>query len=119
MKSIKQPFFFQLKLQNFKILSILLLLLGHFLLLQAILGEEIREKKQNLLRVLPAFRPEECDWAIRKFICLRCLKNGYQYAQNITFDAEDRPLREHGCYSELKGFFPIEEGRDHSTDFKE
>ncbi len=76
-----------------------------------------REVKKNLLRVLPAYRPEECDWAIRKFICLRCLRNGLSYAQNIVFLEDDRPLRLHGCYSEEKGFFPISEGRDEELDF--
>lgn len=76
-----------------------------------------RESTKKLLRVWPAYRPEECDWAIRKFICLRCLKNGYLYAQEIQFDSESRPYRNHGCYSETKGFFPIEEGRDHPVNF--
>ena len=76
-----------------------------------------RTVKKNLLRVLPAFRPEECDWAIRKFICLRCHKNGFSYAQNIIFVEDDRPYRLHGCYSEEKGFFPISEGQDEKLDF--
>jgi hypothetical protein len=119
MKSSYQSFISKLKMIITKKRFFSLLILGQILLTFSIVSEETREKKQNLLRVLPAFRPEECDWAIRKFICLRCLKNGFQYAQNITFDWEDRPLRLHGCYSEAKGFFPIEEGRDHSTDFSQ
>ncbi|MCG9876139.1 MAG: hypothetical protein MH321_15285 [Leptospiraceae bacterium] len=106
-------------MNNLRFKIIPLFFLGYFALFQAIPCEESREKKQNLLRVLPAFRPEECDWAIRKFICLRCLKNGKQYAQNIIFDSEDRAMRIHGCFSERDGFIPIDEGRDHSTDFKE
>ncbi|PJE02250.1 MAG: hypothetical protein CK427_08195 [Leptospira sp.] len=106
-------------MNNLRFLIVPLLILGYFSFFQEIPSEERREKKQNLLRVLPAFRPEECDWAIRKFICLRCLKNGKQYAQNIIFDSEDRPMRIHGCFSERDGFIPVNEGRDHSTDFEE
>lgn len=72
---------------------------------------------RRLLRVWPSFRPEECDWAIRKFICLRCLKNGYQYAQEIHFLEDYRPYRIHGCYTQEKGFFAIPEGKDHPTEF--
>ncbi|WCL47642.1 hypothetical protein [Leptospira sp. GIMC2001] len=66
-----------------------------------------------LLRIWPAFRPEECDWAIRKFICLRCLRNQKSYAQIIEFNQDDEPTRIHGCYSKSLGFEAIEEGRDH------
>lgn len=66
-----------------------------------------------LLRIWPAYRPEECDWAIRKFICLRCLRNQKSYAQMIEFDDQDEPTRIHGCYSSSHGFEPIHEGRDH------
>lgn len=76
---------------------------------------ESHEKKRELLRVWPSYRPEECEWAIRKFICLRCLKNKKFYAQKIKFDSEDRPFRIHGCYTEETGFLPIPEGRDHPT----
>ncbi|WP_246052837.1 hypothetical protein [Leptospira semungkisensis] len=59
-----------------------------------------------LLRVLPAFRTEECDWAIRWDICLKCVRNEYRYAQRIHFFPSGQ-YREHGCYTEEKGFFLI------------
>ncbi|TGL58848.1 hypothetical protein [Leptospira sarikeiensis] len=61
-----------------------------------------------LLRVLPAFRKEECDWAIRWDVCLRCVSNRYRYAQRIHFYPSGQ-YREHGCYSEERGFFLINE----------
>jgi hypothetical protein len=66
------------------------------------------EISKPLLRVWPAFRPEECeDWAILPFICKRCLWEGKQYAQKIYF-YESGPYRLHGCYLEPEGFIPIE-----------
>jgi hypothetical protein len=92
-------------------------LFGMILFLILIYETNAREKNTKLLRVWPSYRAEECDWAIRKFICLRCLKNGYKYAQEISFDEERRPIRLHGCFSDQKGFFPIEEGKNHPIDF--
>ncbi|WP_244594503.1 hypothetical protein [Leptospira ryugenii] len=67
-------------------------------------AEKEEEISKPLLRVWPAFRPEECeDWAILPFICKRCLWEGKQYAQKIYF-FESGPYREHGCYSEPKGY---------------
>ncbi|TGL61898.1 hypothetical protein EHQ58_04635 [Leptospira ognonensis] len=67
------------------------------------------EISKPLLRVWPAFRPEECeDWAIMPFICKRCLWEGKQYAQRIFF-FESGPYREHGCYLEPEGFISISE----------
>ncbi|EPG72533.1 hypothetical protein LEP1GSC058_1049 [Leptospira fainei serovar Hurstbridge str. BUT 6] len=65
-------------------------------------------ESKPLLRVLPAFRKEECDWAIRWDICLKCVRNGVRYAQRIHFFPSG-PYREHGCYTEEKGFFLLEE----------
>ncbi|WP_246050620.1 hypothetical protein [Leptospira langatensis] len=59
-----------------------------------------------LLRILPAFREEECDWAIRWDICLKCIRRDYRYAQKIHFFPSGQ-YREHGCYTEEKGFFLI------------
>lgn len=61
-----------------------------------------------LLRVLPVFRKEECDWAIRWDICLRCVESGFRYAQRIHFFPSGQ-YREHGCYSEEWSFFLINE----------
>lgn len=67
------------------------------------------EISKPLLRVFPTFRPEECeDWAIRPFICKRCLWEGKRYAQEIRF-FEDGPYRTHGCYTDAKGFEVLEE----------
>ncbi len=69
-----------------------------------------KEISKPLLRVWPAFRPEECeDWAILPFLCKRCLAQGKQYAQKIFF-YEDGPYRLHGCYLEPEGFMLEEEG---------
>ncbi|MDZ4726444.1 MAG: hypothetical protein SH817_09815 [Leptospira sp.] len=66
------------------------------------------EISKPLLRVWPAFRPEECeDWAILPFICKRCLWEGKQYAQKIYF-YESGPYRLHGCYLEPDGFIELE-----------
>lgn len=65
-----------------------------------------KEEIKPLLRVLPAYRAEECQsWAIRPFTCQRCLEKGMRYAQQIRWE-EDRPYREHGCYTEEGGFVP-------------
>jgi len=77
------------------------------------MGSSINAKEDEiskpLLRVWPAFRPEECeDWAILPFVCKRCLWEGKQYAQKIFF-YESGPYRLHGCYLEPEGFVPIEE----------
>ena len=74
-------------------------------------------RPRRLLRVWPSYRPEECEWAIRKFICLRCLKNGHKYAQEIYFLEDGRPYRIHGCFTDEEIFFSIPEGRDHPTKF--
>ncbi|MGJ4747982.1 hypothetical protein ACQV5M_16610 [Leptospira sp. SA-E8] len=65
-------------------------------------------ESKPLLRVLPAFRKEECDWAIRWDVCLRCVSSRYRYAQRIHFYPSGL-YREHGCYSEERGFFLIKE----------
>ena len=65
------------------------------------------EESKPLLRVFPIFRPEECEWAIRFDICLRCMKRRERYAQKIFFLKEGAPYREHGCYTEEKGFYPL------------
>ena len=51
------------------------------------------------------FRPEECEWAIRFDVCLRCMKKRERYAQRILFMKEGGPYREHGCYTDEKGFY--------------
>ncbi|WP_411821305.1 hypothetical protein [Leptospira sp. 'Mane'] len=67
------------------------------------------EISKPLLRVWPAFRPEECeDWAILPYLCKRCLLQGKQYAQKIFF-YESGPYRLHGCYLEPEGFSLEEE----------
>ncbi len=67
------------------------------------------EISKPLLRVWPAFRPEECqDWAILPFVCQKCIWEGKQYAQKIFF-YESGPYRLHGCYLEPEGFIPLEE----------
>ncbi|WP_423789756.1 hypothetical protein [Leptospira perolatii] len=64
-------------------------------------------ESKPLLRVWPSFREEECEWAIRWDICLRCVKRNFRYAQKIHFYKEGL-YRESGCYTEEKGFFLIE-----------
>lgn len=67
------------------------------------------EISKPLLRVWPAFRPEECeDWAILPYLCKRCILQGKQYAQKIFF-YESGPYRLHGCYLEPEGFILEEE----------
>ncbi|TGK19952.1 hypothetical protein EHO61_05390 [Leptospira fluminis] len=68
-------------------------------------GEEPESKP--LLRVLPAFRQEECEWAIRWDVCLKCVRQGIRYAQRIHFYPSG-VYREHGCYTEEEGFFLLE-----------
>ncbi|MCU0823536.1 MAG: hypothetical protein MUF77_02705 [Leptospira sp.] len=66
------------------------------------------EISKPLLRVFPAYRLEECeDWAIRPFICKRCIWEGKRYAQKIFF-YEDGPYRLHGCYTDKNGFEELE-----------
>ncbi len=77
-----------------------------FSMLAGVVGIVPKEETKPLLRVLPAYRAEECQaWAIRPFTCLRCLEKGMRYAQMIRWD-EERPLRVHGCFSEEGGFVP-------------
>lgn len=61
-----------------------------------------------LLRVFPIHRFEECDWAIRPFVCHKCILKNERYAQKIHFSPEGRTYREHGCYTEKKGFYLID-----------
>ncbi|MCB1178842.1 MAG: hypothetical protein KDK36_14750 [Leptospiraceae bacterium] len=68
---------------------------------------QAQEDSKPLLRVFPIFRYEECDWAIRMDICHRCLSIGERYAQRIIF-YKDKPYREHGCYTDSKGFHLLE-----------
>jgi len=65
------------------------------------------EESKPLLRVFPIFRPEECEWAIRFDICLRCMQKRERYAQKIYFLKESGPYREHGCYTDKKGFYVL------------
>ncbi len=69
---------------------------------------ESEEISKPLLRVFPTYRFEECeDWAIRPFICKRCIWEGKRYAQKIFF-YEDGPYRLHGCYTDKTGFEELE-----------
>ncbi|TGL41416.1 hypothetical protein [Leptospira perdikensis] len=88
----------------------LTLILGVFLIFGFVLwASPEQEISKPLLRVFPAFRPEECeDWAIRPSICKQCLWEGKRYAQEIRF-FEDGPYRTHGCYAEPGGFESLEE----------
>lgn len=83
-------------------ISIFLILFGFSLFGQEFSGEE---ESKPLLRVFPIFRPEECEWAIRFDVCLRCMKKRERYAQRILFMKEGGPYREHGCYTDEKGFY--------------
>jgi hypothetical protein len=67
-----------------------------------------KEDSKPLLRVFPIYRVEECEWAIRMFICQRCVKNNERYAQKIYF-YKDGPLRISGCYTDEKGFYVPEQ----------
>lgn len=86
-----------------KILTILFVIFGVSIFSQD-LGEQ---ESKPLLRVFPIFRPEECEWAIRFDICLRCMKKRERYAQRILFMKEGSPYREHGCYTNEKGFYVL------------
>ncbi len=83
---------------------IFLILLG-----VSLLAQEIPEEGDTkpLLRVFPIFRPEECEWSIRFDICLRCMKKRERYAQRILFMKDGGPYREHGCYTDAKGFYVL------------
>jgi hypothetical protein len=82
----------------------LVLLFSSVFSLRALKEEEI---SKPLLRVWPAFRPEECaDWAILPFVCQKCLWEGKQYAQKIFF-YESGHYRLHGCYLEPEGFVEV------------
>ncbi len=93
-----------------KVTSLFVLLLLYFLLPTfSITTQEIAEQESKpLLRVFPIFRPEECEWSIRFDICLRCMKKRERYAQRILFMKEGRPYREHGCYTDEKGFYVLQ-----------
>jgi hypothetical protein len=67
-----------------------------------LLGRE-KEETKPLLRVWPAYRMEECEWAIQTFICQDCISKGKRYAQLIRF-LETGPYRIHGCYTDETGF---------------
>ena len=67
-----------------------------------------KEDSKPLLRVFPIYRVEECEWAIRMFICQRCVKNNERYAQKIYF-YKDGPLRVSGCYTDQKGFYVLDQ----------
>ncbi len=69
------------------------------------LGAE--EESKPLLRVFPIYRIEECEWAIRFDICLKCIRKKESYAQRIRF-LENEVFREHGCYTDSKGFYILE-----------
>jgi hypothetical protein len=62
-----------------------------------------KEETKPLLRVWPAYRTEECEWAIQTFICQDCISKGKRYAQLIRF-FESGPHRTHGCYTDESGF---------------
>ena len=62
-----------------------------------------QEDSVPLLRVFPPRNEYECEWSIRYFICLKCIRSGKLYAQKIYF-YEDGPYRVHGCYSDRSGF---------------
>lgn len=64
------------------------------------------EESKPLLRVFPIYRAEECEWSIRFDICLKCIRKKEKYAQRILFYS-DKPFREHGCYTDEKGFYPL------------
>jgi len=85
-------------------ISIFLILFGFSLFGQEFSSEE---ESKPLLRVFPIFRPEECEWAIRFDVCLRCMKKRERYAQRILFMKEGGPYREHGCYTDEKGFYVL------------
>lgn len=82
----------------------ILILIGFSLFAQEFSSEE---ESKPLLRVFPIFRPEECEGAIRFDICLRCMKKRERYAQRILFMKEGGPYREHGCYTDEKGFYVL------------
>lgn len=69
--------------------------------------EENEEVSKPLLRVFPIYRLEECEWALRFDICHKCIAKKEKYAQKIYFH-KDRPYREHGCYTESKGFYVLQ-----------
>lgn len=76
----------------------------------SIISQEILDEDEikPLLRVFPIFRPEECEWAIRFDICLRCIARKERYAQRILFIKQSGTYREHGCYTDKKGFYKLE-----------
>jgi len=87
-----------------KFLILILIVFGH-----SISPQELAEQESKpLLRVFPIFRPEECEWSIRFDICLRCMKKRERYAQRILFMKEGGPYREHGCYTDEKGFYILQ-----------
>ena len=92
---------------NYK-LSTLLLLFFLFPIFSLTTQEIAEQESKPLLRVFPIFRPEECEWSIRFDICLRCMKKRERYAQRILFMKEGRPYREHGCYTDEKGFYVLQ-----------
>lgn len=64
-----------------------------------------QETSKPLLRVFPIYRTEECEWAIRMFVCQKCIARKERYAQKIHF-YENGLYRVHGCYTKEKGFVP-------------
>lgn len=93
-----------MKMKKKLLWSILGLLILLPIISQDFIGEE---ESKPLLRVFPIFRPEECEWAIRFDICLRCIARKERYAQKIYFLKEGAPFREHGCFTDEKGFYPL------------
>jgi hypothetical protein len=90
--------------KNLQILFVKLFICFSFVLFAEPVGEQ---DTKPLLRVYPIFRREECEWAPRMDICWYCIKKNERYAQKIYF-MNDKPYREHGCYTEKKGFYLIE-----------
>ncbi|HNH08936.1 MAG TPA: hypothetical protein PK683_10565 [Leptospiraceae bacterium] len=67
------------------------------------------EISKPLLRVFPVYRMEECEWAVRMDVCWSCIRKKEKYAQKIYFLKEGGTYREHGCYTEKKGFSVLSE----------
>lgn len=70
---------------------------------------KFEEISKPLLRVFPAYRMEECEWAVRMDVCWACIRKKERYAQKIYFLKEGGTYREHGCYTDKKGFSVLPE----------
>jgi hypothetical protein len=88
--------------------KILFLFFSLSLISSAFAQNEFVGDTKPLLRIFPIHRFEECDWAIRPFVCHKCILKNERYAQKIHFSPEGRTYREHGCYTEQKGFYLID-----------